>query len=79
MVDTVIRVAVQSNRAQPLTQLHLQIVRQAVRIFHRVELDEAFRRLHGVGMHGLHVLADTTVDDLAQCEFGGIHGLDTAR
>ena len=57
-VHTLAGVAVESQSAQTLAQSLLQISRQAVRVLHRVELDHARRILDGVGVHGLHVLAD---------------------
>lgn len=36
----------------------VQRERQAVRVLHGVELDQAHRRLDGVGVHGLDVLTD---------------------
>jgi len=58
LVHTLAGVAIERQRAQTLAQSLLQIRRQAVRVFHRVELDHARRILDGIGVHGLHVLAD---------------------
>ena len=58
VIDPAIRVTVQSQCAQPLSQMRLQRSRQAVRVFHRVQLDHAGGVLHRVGLHGLDVWAD---------------------
>ncbi|MNT23480.1 hypothetical protein D3C72_1588990 [compost metagenome] len=51
-------VAVERQRAQARAQFGLQRGRQAVGVLHRVELEEAARVLHRVGVHGAHVGAD---------------------
>ena len=54
-------------------QLSLQLRAQAVRILHRVELDEAARVLDGVAVHGPTVLADpggNQIFKLVRCHAG---------
>ena len=51
------RIAIDRHLAQPLAKLALQISGQRIRIFHRIELDEARAALHGISVHGLHILA----------------------
>ena len=58
IVHAAIGVAVERQGAQSLAQSLLQIRWQSVRVFHRVELDHAHRVLDGIGVHGLHILAD---------------------
>jgi hypothetical protein len=58
VVDARAGVAVHGHRAQARAQRGLQRGRQRERVLHRVELDHAGGVLHGVGVHGLHVLAD---------------------
>ena len=58
VVHAAVRVAVERQRTQARAQFGLQISGQAVRVLHGVELDHAFGILDGVGVHGLHVLAD---------------------
>ncbi|MCY1537150.1 hypothetical protein D9M68_726360 [compost metagenome] len=58
IVDARAGVAVHGHGAQSGAERNLQIGRQRERVLHRVELDHAGGVLHGVGMHGLHVLAD---------------------
>ena len=58
VIDPAIGITVQRQRTEALTERGLQSGGQAVRIFHRVELDHAAGRLDGVGVHGLDVLPD---------------------
>ena len=62
---------------QALAEFTLQVRRQREGVFHRIQLDEPRARLHGVGVHGLNVLADGVLD--AVWEIGQEGGIDHAR
>src|SRR6185369_7903830 len=54
------RVTVQRQGTEALPERGLQVQRQAMRVFHRIELDQAGRRLDRIGVHALYVLAKDT-------------------
>ena len=77
--DALARVAVQRHGCEPLAQRALQLGRQPVRVLHRVELDHAGRRLDGVGVHALHVVADQARQLRRQGSGHGLSLISAAR
>ena len=58
VIEARARITVDGHAPQPLAQRLLQFRRQAVGVFHGVQLQQPFGRLNQVGVHGLHIGAD---------------------
>ena len=66
VINTTTWVTIERQRAQALTQPLLQLGAQAVRVFHRVQLDQTRSILNCIGVHGLNVLTKAVFKRRAQ-------------